>query len=191
MRKSKLKVNSNSSRGHFQKRKQCFDSGVWFISVTRCELDRAVTIEMRHINSFSHEPLRNKNEKSEDYSKADLKQRVLFFITIFRLAIPAFFRFTDVVTHTAWAEQVIHVKKWCYNILGCSLFFSHNLIHLVCPPPQSPHKAKFCVTFLFISTGYFSVPGEIEDNYAKFSGRGANRMYYDVQMANKDKANMG
>ena len=26
----------------------------------------------------------------------DLKQRVLFFITIFRLAIPAFFRFTDV-----------------------------------------------------------------------------------------------
>ena len=165
MRKSKLKVNSNSSRGHFQKRKQCFDSGVWFISVTRCVLDRAVTIEMRHINSFSHEPLRNKNEKSEDYSKADLKQRVLFFITIFRLAIPAFFRFTDVVTHTAWAEQVIHVKKWCYNILGCSLFFSHNF--------------------------YFSVPGEIEDNYAKFSARGANRMYYDVQMANKDKANMG
>ena len=37
-----------------------------------------------------------KNEKSEDYSKADLKQRVLFFITIFRLAIPAFFRFADV-----------------------------------------------------------------------------------------------
>ena len=38
----------------------------------------------------------NKNEKSENYSKADLKQRVLFFITIFRLAIPTFFRFTDV-----------------------------------------------------------------------------------------------
>ena len=38
----------------------------------------------------------NKNEKSGDYSKADLKQRVLFFITIFQLAIPAFFRFTDV-----------------------------------------------------------------------------------------------
>ena len=38
----------------------------------------------------------DENEKSEDYSKADLKQRVLFFITIFRLAIPAFFRFTDV-----------------------------------------------------------------------------------------------
>ena len=27
-----------------------------------------------------------KNEKSKDYRKADLKQRVLFFITIFRLA---------------------------------------------------------------------------------------------------------
>ena len=37
-----------------------------------------------------------KNEKSKDYCKADLKQRVLFFTTIFRLAIPAFFRFTDV-----------------------------------------------------------------------------------------------
>ena len=37
-----------------------------------------------------------KNEKSKDYCKADLKQRVLFFITIFWLAIPAFFRFTDV-----------------------------------------------------------------------------------------------
>jgi len=33
-----------------------------------------------------------KNEKSKDYCKADLKHRVLFFITIFRLAIPAFFR---------------------------------------------------------------------------------------------------
>ena len=37
-----------------------------------------------------------KNKKSKDYCKADLKQRILLFITIFRLAIPAFFRFTDV-----------------------------------------------------------------------------------------------
>ena len=37
-----------------------------------------------------------KNKKSKDYCKADLKQRILFFITIFRLAIPAFFRFTEV-----------------------------------------------------------------------------------------------
>ena len=36
---------------------------------------------------------RTKNEKSKDYCKADLKQRVLFFITIFRLAIPVLFRF--------------------------------------------------------------------------------------------------
>ena len=39
-----------------------------------------------------------KNEKSKDYCKADSEQRVLFFITIFRLAVPAFFRFTDVST---------------------------------------------------------------------------------------------
>ena len=39
---------------------------------------------------------RVKNEKSKDYCKADLRQRVLFFITMFRLAIPAFFGFTDV-----------------------------------------------------------------------------------------------
>ena len=31
-----------------------------------------------------------------EYCKADLKQRILFFITVFRLTIPAFFRFTDV-----------------------------------------------------------------------------------------------
>ena len=47
-----------------------------------------------------------KNEKSEDYSKADLKQRVLFFITIFRLPIPAFFRFTDVTSVTS-----VNLKK--------------------------------------------------------------------------------
>ena len=43
----------------------------------------------------------NKNEKSKDYCKADLKQRLLFFKTIFRLAIPAFLRFTD-VTELMW-----------------------------------------------------------------------------------------
>ena len=37
-----------------------------------------------------------KDEKSKDYCEADLKQHVLFFMTIFRLAIPAFFRFRDV-----------------------------------------------------------------------------------------------
>ena len=33
-----------------------------------------------------------KHKKSKDYYKADLKQCILFFITIFRVAIPAFFR---------------------------------------------------------------------------------------------------
>jgi len=37
--------------------------------------------------------LGTKNKKSKDYCKADLKQRIWFFITIFRLAKPAFFRF--------------------------------------------------------------------------------------------------
>ena len=40
-----------------------------------------------------------KHKKSKDYCKADLKQRILFFITTFRLAIPAFFRFTITVLH--------------------------------------------------------------------------------------------
>ena len=45
---------------------------------------------------YSH--LEPKTRKSMiDYCKADSEQRVLFlFITIFPLAIPAFFRFTDV-----------------------------------------------------------------------------------------------
>ena len=51
---------------------------------------------------------RNKNEQSKDYCKADLKQRVLFFITIFWLAIPAFFRFTDVTSpNLCWVFCVI------------------------------------------------------------------------------------
>ena len=38
-----------------------------------------------------------KNQEREVQNReADSKQRVLFLITIFRLAIPAFFRFTDV-----------------------------------------------------------------------------------------------
>ena len=49
--------------------------------------------------AYSRRIIHNKNEKSEDYSKADLKQRVLLFKTIFRLAIPAFFRFTNATDH--------------------------------------------------------------------------------------------
>ena len=43
-------------RNVFQKRKQFFHRWILFIFLTRCELDR-VTIEMRHSNSFTHEPL--------------------------------------------------------------------------------------------------------------------------------------
>jgi len=39
---------------------------------------------------------RTKKEKSKDYYKADQDNVYCFFITIFRLAIPAFFRFIDV-----------------------------------------------------------------------------------------------
>ena len=39
--------------------------------------------------------LKTKTEKSKDYCKADHNNVYFFFITIFRLAIPAFFRFTD------------------------------------------------------------------------------------------------
>ena len=37
-----------------------------------------------------------KNEKSKDYCKADQSNVYCFVLTIFRLATPAFFRFTDV-----------------------------------------------------------------------------------------------
>ena len=39
---------------------------------------------------------RTKKEKSKDYCKTDQDNVYCFFITIFRLAIPAFSRFTDV-----------------------------------------------------------------------------------------------
>ena len=40
--------------------------------------------------------LRTKKEKSKEYCKADHNNVYCFFIIIFRLAVPAFFRFTDV-----------------------------------------------------------------------------------------------
>ena len=58
---------------------------------------------------------RTKNEKSKDYCKADLKQRVLFFITVFRLAIPAFFRFTDVL-HILYIIIIIIIIIIIFNI---------------------------------------------------------------------------
>ena len=56
-----------------------------------------MVVNVGSLEKRSNQPkYKDKNEKSEDYCKADLKERVLFFITIFRLAIPTFFRFTDV-----------------------------------------------------------------------------------------------
>ena len=57
--------------------------------------------------------LLKQNQEVQNYCKADLKQRVLFFITIFRLAIPAFFRFTD-VTELMWQTQY-YIDGECRN----------------------------------------------------------------------------
>ena len=72
------------------------------------------------------------------------------------------------------------LKSWLFAICVSSI------IHLVCPPP--PPKKKFFLTFVFYFYRVFSVvPGEIEDNYAKFGGEGANKIYYEVQIANKSE----
>ena len=58
---------------------------------------------------------RTKNEKSKDYFKADLKQRVLFFfIRIFRLAITAFFRFTGVTNFFIY-RGFFYIDRECRN----------------------------------------------------------------------------
>ena len=51
------------------------------------------SLEKRSNQLKYYEP---KNDKSRDYSKADHNNIYCFFITIFWLAIPAFFSFTDV-----------------------------------------------------------------------------------------------
>ena len=62
-----------------------------------------------------------KNEKSKDYCKADLKQRVLFFATIFRLAITAFFRFTDVTGNRLLFKWIqFFTTFWSLKKLGNS-----------------------------------------------------------------------
>ena len=56
--------------------------------------------------------LRTKNEKSKDYCKADQNNVYCFFIAIFRLAILAFFRLTDVNLQKAgMASRNIVTKK--------------------------------------------------------------------------------
>ena len=55
-------------------------------------------------------------------------------------------------------------------------------------PPPPPPPTKFFITFVFLFLLNFSFfPGKIEDNYAKFEGEGANKMHYEVQIANKSE----
>ena len=73
------------------------------------------------------------------------------------------------------------LKSWLFAI------YVSSIIHLVCPPP--PPTTKFFITFVFFYFyRFFSVvPGEIEDNYAKCGGEGANKIYYEVQISNKSE----
>ena len=78
-----------------------------------------------------------KNEKSKDYFKADQNNAYCFFITIFRLAILAFFRFTD-VPEEGWYG----LPKYCYEktidvilinfpvVFGLLVFGSILVVHL-------------------------------------------------------------
>ena len=71
------------------------------------------------------------------------------------------------------------LKSWLFAICVSSI------IHLVCPPPP---PTKFFLTFVFYFYRVFSVvPGEIGDNYAKCRGEGANKIYYEGQIANKSE----
>ena len=57
--------------------------------------------------------LRTKNEKFKDYCKADSEHMYCFSTTIFWLAIPAFFRFTDVTEFMQ--ESQYYVDGECRN----------------------------------------------------------------------------
>ena len=74
---------------------------------------------------------------------------------------------------TLFANFVM-LKNWLFAICTSSI------IHLVC---STPHKVFHNLCFLFLLS-ISVVPGEIEDNYAKFGGEGADKLYYEVQIAN-------
>ena len=57
----------------------CWRCSVEFAAKTAIELEASLNPDINHTSSWMQE---NKNEKSKDYCKADLKQRVLFFISI-------------------------------------------------------------------------------------------------------------
>ena len=75
------------------------------------------------------------------------------------------------------------LKSWLFAIFVSSIKYT-----LFVPPPPSPHKVfhNFCFFFYFYRV-FSVVPREIEDNYAKFGGEGANKIYYEVQIANKSE----
>ena len=70
------------------------------------------------------------------------------------------------------------LKSWLFAI-GAS-----SITDLVCSLPYKVFDNFWFLFLLSISV----VPGEIEDNYATFSGEGVNKkLYYDVQIAKKSQ----
>ena len=73
------------------------------------------------------------------------------------------------------------LKSWLFAI------YVSSIIHLVCPPPPPHHKVFHNLCFFYFYRFFSVVPGEIEDNYAKCGGEGANKIYYEVQISNKSE----
>ena len=63
-----------------------------------------------------------KNEKSKDYCKADQNNVYCFFIIIFRLAIPAFFKFTDLTEFMEGIAILYRVENAAIKITKTPLF---------------------------------------------------------------------
>ena len=148
MRSWKLILQIALFRNVFQKRKQCFDPGFWFISLyTRCELYR-VTIKMRYINSFTHEPLRvmthtawvlvrlSGNKQGNitltykgTFLLADITGRPFYFFrTVSRFTLQILFE------AIAWIFFRINWHGWIFFIW----FPLREYLFVLCPPP--PHK---------------------------------------------------
>ena len=94
-----------------------------------------------------------KNEKSEDYGKADLKQRVLFFITIFRLAIPAFFRFTSVYI---CPSEISGSLNSLFSLLFCYLCLSDHLGVGIISGSIWGSLRGYCVSIQWLPRGFFA-----------------------------------
>ena len=74
----------------------------------------------------------------------------------------------------------VMLKNWLFAICATSIT---SIIHLVCPPAPHPppllHKVFHNLCFYFYWVVHFS--------QEKFGGEGANKMYYEVQIANKSE----